>query len=69
MILEISVAGDHLKGTQLWNEFPFEMYPESATRFFNKEDGARFEFSLDENGTPAGITIYEGSAEYSFQKI
>ncbi len=67
--LEITVVGDHLKGTQLWNEFQFEMYPESATGFFNREDGAEFEFSLDENGMPAGITIYEGSAEYFFQKI
>ena len=67
--LEISVTEDHLKGTQLWNEISFEMYPESATRFFNREDGAQFEFSLDQSGVVAGITIYEGPAEYFFSKI
>jgi hypothetical protein len=45
------------------------MYPESATRFFNREDGAQFEFSLDQSGVVAGITIYEGPAEYFFSKI
>ena len=69
LVLEFTGMEDHLKGTQLWNGFQFEMYPESATRFFNRDDGAEFEFSLDENGMPAGITIYEGSAEYFFQKI
>lgn len=69
LIAEITVEGNHLKGVQLWNDFSFEMYPESATRFFNKDDGTGFEFSEDENGVLTGITIYEGSQEYFFKKI
>ena len=69
LILEITVSENHLKGVQLWNDYPFEMYPESATRFFNKDDGTEFQFSVDENEVVTGITIYEGSQEYFFQKI
>ena len=69
LIVEIAVKENHLEGIQLWNDFPFEMYPESATRFFNKDDGSEFEFSMDEKGAVTGITIYEGSQEYFFKKI
>jgi CubicO group peptidase (beta-lactamase class C family) len=69
LIVEITVEENHIKGIQLWNDFHFEMYPESATRFFNKDDGAEFEFVLDENNALTGITIYEGSQEYFFEKI
>jgi CubicO group peptidase (beta-lactamase class C family) len=68
LILELSVLENHLKGMQLWNDFPFEIYPESATKFFNKDDGTGFEFSEDENGVLTGITIYEGSRQYFFEK-
>ncbi|MCK5694470.1 MAG: serine hydrolase, partial [Bacteroidales bacterium] len=68
LIVEITVMENHLKGVQIWNDFPFEMYPESATRFFNKDDGSEFEFSIDEQGAVTGITIYEGSQEYFFQR-
>ena len=68
LIVEITVMENHLKGVQIWNDFPFEMYPESATRFFNKDDGSEFEFSIDEQRAVTGITIYEGSQEYFFQK-
>ena len=69
LILEISVLEKHLKGVQLWNDFPFEVYPESKSRFFNKDDGTEFEFSMEEDENTTGITIYEGSQEYFFQKI
>ncbi len=69
LILEISVLEKHLKGMQLWNDFPFEMYPESSTKFFNKDDGTDFEFSMDETGAVTAITIYEGSQEYFFKRI
>jgi len=68
LIVEFAVEENHLKGMQLWNDFPFEMYPESATRFFNKDDGAEFEFSVSESEEVNGITIYEGSQEYFFEK-
>jgi len=69
LILEIIVLENHLKGVQVWNDFSFEMYPETATKFFNMDDGTDFEFSMDEDGAVAGITIYEGSQEYFFRKI
>jgi CubicO group peptidase (beta-lactamase class C family) len=69
LILEITVIENHIKGMQVWNDFPFEMYPESTTKFFNKDDGTDFEFAMDEEGAVTGITIYEGSQEYFFQKI
>ncbi len=68
-IFQIRVLENHLEGIQLWDKLSFEFYPESATRFFNKDDGTGFEFSEDENGVVTGITIYEGSQEYFFQKI
>lgn len=68
LILVISVLENHLKGIQLWNDLPFEMYPESATKFFNKGDGTEFEFTMDSEGAVTGITIYEGSQEYIFRK-
>jgi len=69
LILELGILDKHLEGVQLWNEFTFEIYPESTTRFFNKSDGTEFEFLLDENNVVTGITIYEGSQEYFFEKI
>lgn len=69
LILDISLEQAHLKGVQLWNEFSFDIYPESKSSFFNKDDGSVFEFSREKNGTLTGITIYEGSQEYYFQKI
>lgn len=69
LIVEISLQEKHLKGVQLWNDFPFEVYPESATRFFNKDDGTEFEFSKDEQDEVSAITIYEGGQEYIFKKI
>ena len=68
-ILEIKVLENHLKGIQAWDDFSFEIYPETATKFFNKDDGTDFEFSMDEEGAVTGITIYEGSQEYFFRKI
>ena len=67
--MEISTAGDHLMGEQLWNGFTFEMYPESATRFFNMDDAAEFEFETDEEGALKGITVYEGPQVYFFARI
>jgi len=68
-IAEITVIENHLKGIKLWNDFSFEMYPESKSRFFNTDDGSEFEFSLDENNAVTGITIHEGSQVYFFRKI
>jgi CubicO group peptidase (beta-lactamase class C family) len=69
LVVVLSAEEDHLEGVQLWNDFSFGMYPESATRFFNMDDGAEFEFALDEQGAVKGITVYEGSQEYFFAKI
>jgi len=68
LILEITVAENHLKGIQLWNDFPFEIFPESASRFFDR-DGSTLEFSLDDKGGVSGITIFEGSQKYYFKRI
>ena len=67
-IFQISVLENHLEGIQLWDKLSFEFYPESANRFFNKDDGTGFEFSEDENGVLTGITIYDGSRQYFFEK-
>ena len=67
--LEITVLENHLKGIQDWDHSSFEIYPETATKFFNKDNGTDFEFSMDEEGAVTGITIYEGSREYFFRKI
>lgn len=69
LVIELSAKQDHLEGIQLWNNFSFEMYPESATRFFNRDDGAEFEFQLDEQGAVKGITIFEGPQVYFFARI
>jgi len=69
LILEISLLDKHLKGLQIWNDFLFEMYPESATRFFNMDDGAEFEFSLNEEGDVTAIQVYEHGQVYTFSKI
>jgi len=69
LIVEFTVEEKHLKGVQEWNDFHFEVYPESKSKFFNKDDGTVFEFSFDENKELRGITIYEGSQEYFFEKI
>lgn len=68
-ILEITVLENHLKGIQAWDDFSFDIYPETATKFFNKEDGKEFEISMDEEGAVTGMTVYEGSREYFFRKI
>ena len=36
---------------------------------FNMDDGTEFEFSMDENESVIGVTVYEGSQEYFFEKI
>jgi CubicO group peptidase (beta-lactamase class C family) len=69
LVIELSLKDNHLEGLQLWNEFTFEMHPESATRFFNMDDGAVFEFKLDEQGAVQGITIFEGPQVYFFARI
>lgn len=69
LILEISDFEKHLQGVQLWNNLVFEIYPESATRFFNKDDGTEFEFSMDEHDTVSTFTVYQGGQEYTFTKI
>jgi len=69
LVLEISVLENRLKGVQLWDNVSFEMYPESPTSFFNKEDGTGFEFSMDANGNVVSFTVYEGGQEWVFRKI
>jgi len=69
LVLEISVLENRLKGVQLWDDFSFEIYPETATRFFNMDDGAEFEFSMDASGDVSAITVYEQGQEYTFNKI
>lgn len=68
MSVEILVLEDHLKGIQLWDDFEFEMYPESATKFFNKEDGAQFEFGMEKDGAVSTLTVYQGGGEFIFSK-
>jgi len=65
MVIEILAADDHLAGTQLWDDFKFTMYPESEILFFNKDDGASFEFIRNESGEIAEIIIQE---QYNFKK-
>ena len=69
LLVEFTVEENHLTGTQFWNNISFELYPESATRFFNREDGSQIEFSRDETGTVNGMIVYDGSQQYNFLKI
>jgi len=68
LILEIEAQENYLKGVQIWDNFSFEMHPESATRFFNKDDGTEFEFSMDEDSNVSTFTVYEGGQVYIFEK-
>ncbi|MBN1388081.1 MAG: serine hydrolase [Bacteroidales bacterium] len=65
LIVEISAVNDHLEGTQLWNGMSFKMYPESELLFFNKDDGASFEFIRNESGEITEVFIQE---QYIFKK-
>ena len=65
MVLEISAAEDHLEAVQLWERFDFDMYPEDELLFFNKEDGASFEFITDESGEITEVIIQD---QYNFKK-
>ncbi len=65
MIVDISAGDDHLAGTQLWDGFSFNIYPESELRFFNKDDGASFEFIRNESGEITEIVIQN---QYRFIK-
>jgi CubicO group peptidase (beta-lactamase class C family) len=69
LLVEFTVEENHLNGIQLWDSFSFKIYPESATRFFNRNDASRLEFLLDENGLVTGMIIHEGSQQYNFKKI
>ena len=69
LLVEFTVEENHLRGTQFWNNISFKMYPESATRFFNREDGSQIEFSRDETGTVNEMIVHEGTQEYRFLKI
>ena len=66
LVVEISAVNDHLEGKQLWVGLSFNMYPESELLFFNKDDGASFEFIRDESGEITEIVI---QGEFSFKKF
>lgn len=65
LVLEISRDGDHLAAKQLWDGFSFDIYPETELLFFNKEDGASFEFISNESGEIKEIIIED---QYYFRK-
>ncbi len=66
LIAEFTVIDNHLGGLQLWDSTAFEMFPESELVFFNKDDGATFEFKKDDNGNINEILIQR---QYRFLKI
>lgn len=66
LIAEITIEGDHLKGLQLWDSTTFEMYPEAELLFFNKEDGASFEFKMNDAGEVSEILIQNS---YRFVRV
>lgn len=66
LIAELTVIGNHLGGLQLWDSTAFVMFPESELVFFNKDDGATFEFKKDDNGNINEILIQR---QYRFLKI
>lgn len=69
LLLELKVQENHMKGMQVWNNFSFEIYPESETEFFNKDDGVSFKFIKQEDGSIREVIIYEGGREYRFARI
>ena len=65
LVVKISAVNDHLEGKQLWVGFSFNIYPESELLFFNKDDGASFEFKKGESGEITEVLIQQ---QHSFKK-
>ncbi len=65
LLVKISAVNDHLEGKQLWVGFSFNIYPESELLFFNKDDGASFEFKKGESGEITEVLIQQ---QHSFKK-
>jgi len=69
LIVEFSVEDDHLQCMQVWDNFSYEIYPESDTSFFNLNDGADFQFAKDQNGSINEVIVHVGGQEYRFARI
>jgi len=66
--IEVTLLEDHLKAVQSWDDLTFEMFPESAYRFFNTEDGVSFDFEENQEGS-LEMVIYQFGQEFRFLKI
>jgi CubicO group peptidase (beta-lactamase class C family) len=68
LVIDVSLLEKHLKGVQLWNDFSFEIYPESGNGFFNPEDGMQCRFEENQEGITE-LIILEFGNEYRFVRI
>ena len=59
LIVNFSVKDNHLEGLQIWDNFKFEIYPESEELFFNKEDRASFKFVKNNKGEITRVIIQD----------
>lgn len=69
LIVEFSVKDKYLQGIQLWQNFAFEIFPETENQFFNKDDGSSFSFIKSQSGVIQEVVIREGYQEYTFSRL
>lgn len=65
MTINLTTIDNHLKGKQMWDNIEFNIFPEDELSFFNKEDGASFQFAKNESGGIKEIIIQD---QYVFVK-
>jgi CubicO group peptidase (beta-lactamase class C family) len=66
--IEVTLLEDHLKAVQSWDDLNYEIFPESAYRFFNTEDGVSFDFEENQDGR-LEIVVHQFGQEFRFVKI
>jgi hypothetical protein len=69
LILELKVRENHLRGRQVWNDFSFDIHPESEFSFFNRDDGVSFTFVKEDDGSVSQVIVYEFGQEYHFRRL
>jgi CubicO group peptidase (beta-lactamase class C family) len=66
LLVHIEVNDKHLTGTQDWDNFTFDMLPESESLFFNKNDQASFKFIRNMDGEVTEIII---QGQWHFKRL
>ncbi len=66
--LRITVEEGHLM-SQATGQGKFELFAETATRFFLKVVDAQVEFDLDQSGLATGLTLFQGGQRIPGRKV